>query len=173
MNISSVIWFTGLSSSGKTTLSKKLYGIMKEKLPSLVLLDGDNIRKIFGADLGFSKEDRFEQINRIQNITKLLLNQGVTVIVAALYCNEAIQSWNRKYLDNYFEIYLKASLPTLINRDKKNLYVPAQQGKIKNVVGVDIDYHLSLSPDLTLDMDVPSTPDSAVNKILSHLNLNL
>jgi len=153
MRTPSVIWLTGLSSSGKTTISKRLYNNLAEKHSPIVLLDGDDIRVAFGEDLGHKESDRIIQIKRIQNIANILVKQNVSVIVAALYSSEDLLRWNRLNLQNYFEIYLKASIKTVESRDTKNLYSPALDGKIKNVVGIDIDYSHPKNSDVVVDMD--------------------
>ena len=167
-----VIWFTGLSSSGKTTLSKNLHSTFEKEVVSLVLLDGDDIRTAFGEDLGHGQDDRFTQIRRIQNISKILVDQGISVIVAALYANEELLLWNRKYLKNYFEIYLQASIKTVMSRDTKNLYAPAINGNLKNVVGVDIGYDDPKSPDIIIDMDRPNNVSDTIRHLTDRINLS-
>ena len=170
MKIPSVIWITGLSSSGKTTISKGLYKELIDQYSPLVLLDGDDIRIAFGEDLGHKEKDRIIQIKRIQNISNLLVKQNVNVLVAALYSNDKLLNWNKLNFKNYFEIYLKASIKTVQSRDTKNLYSPALNGKIKDVVGIDINYKDPENSDLVIDMDAnPSIPD-VLTKIIKELS---
>ena len=173
MNRPFVIWFTGISGAGKTTLSEKLYNHLKKDHRALVLLDGDDIRLAFGGDLGYEEENRFIQIQRIQHISNIIVRQGVSVIVAALYSHEELLLWNRKHFRNYFEIFLDMSISEALKRDTKNLYLPAQSGKISNVVGIDIDYRVPKSPDIVIDMNQAQTPDSSFKMITSKLEFSI
>src|SRR5580698_9930829 len=114
-----IIWVTGISGAGKTTLCLALQRILKPKLPELVLLDGDVIRDIFGNDLGFAEADRKRQIARIQSIARELDRQDLVVLVAALYSHPSLLEWNRNNFPSYFEIYLEASISLVSSRDPK------------------------------------------------------
>ena len=127
-----VIWITGLSASGKTTLSRAYEKKYKNKFPNLVLLDGDLIRDLYGNDLGFKKSDRILQIKRLQSIALFLEKQSIIVIVAALYSDHNLLEMNRKLFDDYFEIYLKADVAQLQKREFKDLYKNALNGRIKD-----------------------------------------
>ena len=166
-----VIWFTGLSSSGKTTLSQRVYNILNKNINTLILLDGDDVRLAFGSDLGYREKDRLTQIKRIQRISKMLVGQGISVIVAALYSHGDLLKWNRDNFSNYLEIFLDISVSKATGRDNKNLYAPAQKGKIKNVVGIDIKYHKPEFSDITIDMNDESTPEHIVDKIMKKISV--
>ena len=97
-----VVWLTGISGAGKTTIAKSIYNFLKPKLKSLVFIDGDVIRDLYGNDLGFSEECRKIQISRVQKITSFLNKQNLPIIVAALYANKSILKWNRNNFPNYF-----------------------------------------------------------------------
>jgi len=146
-----VIWVTGLSGSGKTTLCNALYALLKPRMPQLVKLDGDEIRAAFGDDLGHAEADRVRQIQRIQKISGMLAEQGLAVLVAALYAHPDLLAWNRANLPRYFEIYLKADLDFLRRRDSKGLYGKAELGVMRNVVGIDIPWHAPRQADLVID----------------------
>ena len=103
-----VIWITGLSGVGKTTLATALYEAMKPGLPALVRIDGDEVRALFGNSLSFAESDRRLQIQRIQSLAAMLDGQGLTVIVAALYAHPELLAWNRDHFSDYFEVYLEA-----------------------------------------------------------------
>lgn len=142
-----VLWITGLSGAGKTTLAQAL----KERLApvsarSVVVLDGDMLRAACGNDLGHAEADRVVQISRMQRFARLLADQGVLVLAAALYASPALLAWNREHLANYFEIYIKAGLPALRARDNKGVY-----RQPRNVVGLDIPWMEPAAPDLVLD----------------------
>lgn len=162
-----VIWVTGLSGSGKTTLCTKLRDLLKSTIPELVLLDGDQVRQAFGEGLGYREEDRIVQIKRIQNLALMLSNQGMVVLVAALYANPELLAWNRENLTGYFEIYLEASLEALKLRDYKGLYQGASSGTIPNVVGMDIPWHSPQSPDLTVNTDELPDPEITAQRLIA------
>ena len=162
-----VIWSTGLSGSGKTTLAVALRDILKPQLPHTVLIDGDVIRDAFGESLGYAEPDRVIQINRIQRLAKILADQGLIVIVAALYSHPDLLAWNRKNLSEYFEIYLKASQDLLHRRDQKNLYSMAKKGETKNVVGIDIPWHAPQAPDLIFKADEEVQPQKMAQRVIA------
>lgn len=154
-----VIWVTGLSGSGKSTLCNALYAALKPSLPHLVKLDGDEIRAAFGNDLGHAEADRVRQINRIQGMAKVLGEQGLIVLVAALYANPDLLAWNRANLPGYFEVYVKADLDLLQSRDGKGLYRGAKSGNIRNVVGVDIPWREPIGSHLVIDASDAPPPE--------------
>lgn len=154
-----IIWITGLSASGKTTLSRAFEKKYKNKFPNLVLLDGDLIRDLYGNDLGFKKSDRILQIKRLQSIALFLEKQSIIVIVAALYSDHNLLEMNRKLFDDYFEIYLKADVAQLQKREFKDLYKNALNGRIKDVVGIDIPWNEPKNPDLIFKIWEEKSPD--------------
>ena len=162
-----VCWITGLSCSGKTTLSTALHNSLKKNMTNLILLDGDVLRDIFGNDLGHKEEDRKIQIRRLQHLSKLLSNQGLFVIVAALYSNEELLNWNRNNFKNYYEIYLEASFEVLSKRDTRGLYGPLSSEL--NVVGRDIKWTPPRKSDIIINTD--NDPD--VNKLAMQIIENI
>jgi adenylylsulfate kinase-like enzyme len=145
-----VVWLTGLSGAGKTTIAEAMLCVVKPRLPSLVLIDGDVIRDLFGAGLGFDEEARKLQIGRIQRLAQFLDRQNIPVIVSALYSNPELMDWNRRNLSEYFEVYIDTPLETVIARDTKGLYSRARAGKLLHVVGLDIPWHIPESPDMVV-----------------------
>ena len=163
-----VIWITGLSGSGKTTLAHALSLRLKPRLPQLVLLDGDTVRAIFGG-LDYTEPSRHVQITRIRKLAGVLAMQGQIVIVAALYSHPQLLADNRSSLPGYFEVYLRASMGLLKQRDSKGLYAGAEAGDVPNVVGVDIPWHEPTAADLVIDADDGLTPDAMADRLLQHV----
>jgi adenylyl-sulfate kinase len=162
-----VIWVTGLSGSGKTTVCNALWELLKPRLPHLVLLDGDSVRQALGDGLGYREEDRVVQISRIQSLAKMLSDQGLVVLVAALYSSPKLMAWNRQNITHYFEIYLEASLESLKERDYKGLYKGATEGSIPNVVGMDIPWHVPEAPDLVISTERLESPEALAQQVVA------
>lgn len=160
-----VIWVAGLSRSGKTTLCREVARRLKSQLPQVVLVDGDEIRRIFADDLGYTEPDRVKQIGRIQRVAAMLARQELIVLVAALYASPDLLAWNRANLPGYFEVYLRASIDLLRSRDTNGLYRGALDGTLANVVGVDIPWQAPASPNLVLD----AGPEASVEMLASRL----
>ena len=148
-----VIWITGLSGAGKTTLSEQLIYDLRRRGDFVIGLDGDQVRSVISRDLDYSVESRIEQITRTRNLAKLLYDNGLTVVVSALYSNNELLSNNRLTFNNYFEVYLKVSIETLIKRDSKGIYNKYRRGKMNNVVGMDIEWQVPRKPDLIFEND--------------------
>lgn len=146
-----VIWFIGLSGAGKTVIGKKLSEKLREMGRPVVFVDGDIFRSIMGNDLGHTIEDRKRNADRICKFCQYFEKEGVDVVFAVLSLFHESQEWNRKYLSNYFEVYLDVSIETVKRRDSKGLYKKALRGEIKNVVGFDIQFKPPLSPDMVID----------------------
>ncbi|MBI4125589.1 MAG: adenylyl-sulfate kinase [Deltaproteobacteria bacterium] len=158
-----VIWVTGLSGAGKTTLCRALYDRLKTHIPQLVWLDGDVVRKAFGNDLGYSEEERQTQLKRLQNLAKVLSHQGLVVLVAVLYSHPDFLKWNRQNFPEYFEIYLSVALDVLRQRDEKGLY----NGSVRNVVGLDIPWHPPQTPALKINVDYKIPPERLALDVIS------
>ena len=159
-----IIWITGLSSSGKTTLSNKLYNELNE-IPKLIQVDGDVVREIFDETSDYSINGRIRQINRIQKISKFLEKNNFTVIVSALYSNNELLTWNRENFKNYYEIFIDVPITILKKRDKKGVY-----SNNKNVVGLDIDWEKPIaSADLILEYEDKLKPNEMLAKVLEGL----
>tara|TARA_Y100000588_G_C14069752_1_gene845268 strand:+ start:127 stop:639 length:513 start_codon:yes stop_codon:yes gene_type:complete len=155
-----VIWLTGLSDSGKTSISKEFLRI-SSKENKFISIDGDDIRLIFNNKLGFSKPERIKHINHIQKLAKFLEQNHIMVIVSALYCNSDILKWNRKNFKKYIEVFVKTDKKTLIKRDTKGIYNNYKNKKMKNVVGFDIRYFAPKNPDILIDTNKSSIEKSA------------
>ena len=164
-----VIWVTGLSGSGKSTLCEALRPKLKALRANLVMLDGDVIRAAFGSDLDFHEADRVKQIRRIQAIAKVLADQDITVLVAALYSHPELLEWNRKNLRGYFEVYVNADVQFLLKRDGKKLYSRARSGEMTNVVGIDIPWHAPKNPDMVIEAAAMTPPHILADQVIERL----
>jgi len=163
------IWFTGLSCSGKSTLSKKVEAELRRRgLNKIEVLDGDVVRMNLSKGLGFSKEDRDTNIKRIGFVCKLLTRNGVIAIAAAISPYREIRDFNRKEIGNFVEVYCKCPLKVCIERDVKGLYKKALAGEIKDYTGVDDPYEEPLNPEVILETDRESHEES-VAKIIRKL----
>ena len=154
-----VIWLTGISGAGKTTLSDAIARRFKSVVPELVQIDGDEIRELFGASLTYRETDRYEQILRIQRLARMLDRQNMLVLVAALYGHPDLFARNRKIFSEYFEVYLEAPLGLVKRRDPKELYRKLERGEMNNVVGIDIPWHAPENPDLQINSEQETDPD--------------
>lgn len=165
-----VLWFTGLSGSGKSTLSHAV----EEKLHQLgsrtFVFDGDNVRHGLCSDLGFSDEDRVENIRRIGEMTKLFLDAGVISLTAFISPFQKDRERVRSLFSNedFLEIYCKCTLETCETRDVKGLYKRARTGEIKEFTGISSPYEEPENPELIIETDILSLEDS-VKKVLDLL----
>jgi len=160
-----VIWITGLSGAGKTSLARALARRFKPQIPEMVIIDGDDVRRLFGPSLGYREQDRYTQIRRIQAIARMLDGQGMVVVVAALYAHPDLLAWNRENFSSYFEVYLDAPLELVGERDSKGLYARAARGETANVVGFDIPWRAPENPDLRVGVGRGWEPDEIVVEI--------
>ena len=165
-----VLWFTGLSGSGKSTLAHVLEERLFNKGCKTFVLDGDNVRHGLNSNLDFSDNDRKENIRRIGEVAKLMLESGLIVMTAFISPFREDRAAVRNLISNndFIEIYCKASLKTCEERDVKGLYKRARAGEIKNYTGIDSPYEAPENPELIIDTD-KETLDESVSKIYSFL----
>lgn len=161
-----VIWMTGLSGAGKTTVCETIVRLLKPSIPELGLVDGDVVRDVFGNDLDYSEPSRVRQIKRIQSLAKVMDEQKFVILVAALYSHPNLLRWNRANFSSYFEVYLNASLDLVRSRDPKGLYAKADSGEMKHVVGIDVPWHAPLTPDLTIRASNDVTPEAVARQVI-------
>jgi adenylylsulfate kinase len=168
-----VLWFTGLSGSGKSTLAHGLEEKLFQKGCRTFVLDGDNVRHGLNSDLDFSEKGRTENIRRISEVSKLMLESGLIVMTAFISPFNKDRDEVRKLIssDDFIEIYCKARLETCEARDVKGLYKRARAGKIKNYTGIDSPYEKPENPELVIDTDQQSLEESMSN-ILDFLKSN-
>lgn len=172
------LWFTGLPSSGKSTLAQSVAAELRARGRAVEVLDGDVVRAHLSKGLGFSKEDRDENIRRIGFVCGLLSRHGVAAIAAAISPYRAIRDEVRASTEHFVEVYVKASVETCAQRDVKGLYKKALAGEIKNFTGVNDPYEPPLSPELTVETEKESPEQSAariVRKLeeLGHLEASV
>lgn len=155
------IWFTGLPCSGKTTLATLLYNyFLQQGISAVELLDGDVVRQYLTRGLGFTKQDRDENIKRIGWLSRMLNKHGVNAIVAAISPYREVREEQRKLSENFFEVYVNCPVEICEQRDVKGMYKKARQGLIKHFTGVDDPYEEPLNPDLTIETDKLNVEDS-------------
>ena len=156
-----VLWLCGLSGSGKSTLANALERSLHAEGKYVVILDGDNLRSGLNADLGFSDEDRNENIRRTAEVAKILSNNGAIVILSLITPQEEFRQQARDIIgDSYLEIYIKADFETCQQRDVKGLYAKQAKGEIKNFTGAGSGFVEPKKPDLIIDTDVLSEEES-------------
>ena len=165
-----IIWFTGLSGSGKSTLSHGLEQILLEKGLVAYVLDGDNVRQGLNKDLDFSDAGREENIRRISEVAKLMLDAGLIVISAFISPFEKDREFCRSIVDEneFVEIYLDCSLEECERRDVKGLYRRARAGEIKKFTGIDSPYEVPDHAEITINTKQLSVEES-LEKILDYL----
>ncbi|MGH9845442.1 MAG: adenylyl-sulfate kinase [Blastocatellia bacterium] len=166
------LWFTGLSGAGKTTLTEALLPHLGERGVAVEVLDGDEVRTNLSKGLGFSKEDRDANIRRIGYVSRLLSRNGVGVIAAAISPYREIRDEVRASIEGegarFVEVFVKASLDTLIARDVKGLYKKAIAGEIKQFTGVSDPYEEPLNPELVIESD-HETVEASAARVLAKL----
>ena len=146
-----LIWITGISASGKSTIAKRLYKVIKKRCKNTIFLDGDIFRDLNNNDLKYTLKDRNTNAQRITKFCKYFVDQNINVICAANLTSQKYRNWCRDNIKGYYEIFIDVPLEILVKRDFKNLYKKALKGKVKNVVGVDIPFKYPKSPNLILD----------------------
>jgi adenylylsulfate kinase len=163
------LWFTGLSGSGKTTITNLLVRELRARGSKLEVLDGDIVRENLSKGLGFSKDDRDTNIRRIAFVANLLSRNGVPVITAAISPYREIRDEARQMMDGRFiETYVKASVEVCEERDVKGLYAKARSGEIKEFTGVSDPYEPPKEPEIVCETERES-PDESARKILAFL----
>jgi adenylylsulfate kinase len=159
---SKVIWMTGLSGAGKTTLAKYLEEALFDKGFLTQVLDGDNIRSGINSNLGFTGVDRFENIRRIAEISRLFVNCGIITINCFISPTEDVRDMARRIIgqDDFIEVYVNAPLKVCEERDVKGLYTRARRGEIKDFTGITSPFETPESIDLEIRTDLLSIEES-------------
>jgi len=162
-----MVWFTGLSGSGKSTIAIALERELHQRGMLCRILDGDNIRSGINNNLGFTEADRVENIRRIAEVSRLFIDTGIITIAAFISPNSAIREMAADIIgrDDFLEIYVNTPLEACEQRDVKGLYAKARKGEIKNFTGISAPFEAPVRPALTLDTSV-LTLEESVHKLL-------
>mgnify|MGYP003858300095 CR=1 FL=1 len=165
-----LIWFTGLSGAGKSTVANAVESLLFEENKHTYLLDGDNVRHGLNKDLGFSDIGRIENIRRIGEVGKLFVDAGLIVLSAFISPFRSDRQMVRSLfpVGEFIEVHISTSLDVCEQRDPKGLYKKARAGKIKNFTGIDSDYEAPESPELFIDAGVLSV-ELAAKEIFNYL----
>jgi adenylyl-sulfate kinase len=168
-----IVWLTGLPASGKSTIAVALERELSAMGVHAHILDGDNIRRGLNADLGFSPEDRFENIRRIGEVAKLFCDAGLVVVTAFIspYCADRKRARSLVRKDDFVEVHVNTSLAVCEQRDPKGLYKKARAGKLTDFTGVSAPYEPPENPEIVLDTE-QLTPPECVERILRYLRDN-
>ena len=168
-----IIWIIGMSGAGKTVIGQQVHKEIIRSHPNTIFLDGDVFRLIMGDDLGHTVKDRKKNAGRFSRMCQFLDKQGFNVVCSILSIFPDSQKWNRENISDYFEVYLEVPFEELIRRDSKDLYQKALDGKISDVVGVDIEFKPPTSPDLILKNDGSLSIQNVANSILQKIPMVL
>lgn len=165
-----LLWFTGLSGSGKSTIAGALESALFKRGQHTYLLDGDNVRHGLCRDLGFSDQDRIENIRRVGEVAKLMADAGLIVLSAFISPFISERQAVRELFEQgeFIEVHMATSLAVCESRDPKGLYQKARAGEIKNFTGISSEYQAPVNPELVIDTDNQSVEQS-VDSIISYL----
>ena len=163
-----VIWLTGFSGSGKSTIARSLLDELKARGLKVEAFDGDEVRRNLSKGLGFSKEDRDTHNKRIIYVAKLLTRNGVNAIISLISPYRSTRAFARENLPNFMEVYLKCSIKECIKRDPKGLYKKALAGEITDMTGIQDPYEEPIDPELILDTEHDSSRKN-VAKVMDKL----
>ena len=163
-----VIWLTGLSAAGKTTLGRALCASLRALGYRVDQLDGDEIRRDLSSDLGFSAADRDENVRRIGQLAHRVASQGSIVVVSAMSPFRRARASVRDLIPNFIEVYVNAPVEICSNRDKKGIYRGARAGQLRDVPGVDLPYEPPSHPQIECRTD-RETVEESLQKILVYL----
>ena len=170
---SSIIWLTGLPASGKTTIARELEKNLHHMGLHTYILDGDNMRHGLNSDLGFSKENRRENVRRVAEVAKLFLDAGIIVICAFVSPYRDDREAARRLVEEseFVEVFVKCPLEVCMDRDPKSMYKKAVTGKMKTFTGVDDPYEEPVSPEIIIETNEVSLTEG-VNEIIQNLKEN-
>jgi bifunctional enzyme CysN/CysC len=160
---SAVVWLTGLSGAGKTTVAQQLERLLGDRAVHSCMLDGDRVRQGLSRDLGFTEQDRVENIRRVAEVARLMVDAGLIVITALISPFRADRQLARARFapGEFFEVFVDTPLAVAEQRDPKGLYARARRGELKNFTGIDSPYERPEQPDITIDTTQLSAQQAA------------
>jgi len=168
-----VIWITGLSGAGKTTLASEVVSRMRELGDAVVMLDGDELREVFGAVITNAKnhgtEGRLALAFQYAHLCRVIAGQGYTVVIATISLFSEIHAWNRANLPGYFEVYLKVPLEELRRRDPKGIYRRFDAGELADVAGLDLLIDEPAAADWVVEFDPSRRVNSVADDLMNQL----
>lgn len=172
-----VIWITGLSGAGKSTLAHEVATRLRAQGKQVVLLDGDELREVFGAVAhnarNHGREGRLALALQYAHLCRVIASQGLTVVIATISLFKEVHAWNRTNLTGYFEVYLKVPLDELRRRDPKGIYRRFDAGELADVAGLDLVVDEPEEPDLLLEYGQEMTVTIAADKLFEKVKGNI
>ncbi|QLQ25745.1 MAG: adenylyl-sulfate kinase [Dechloromonas sp.] len=171
----SVVWITGLSGAGKSTLGAALAGRLRVTGNAVVLLDGDELREVFGAVAAnaqnHGREGRLALAMQYAHLCRVIAAQGLTVVIATISLFREVYTWNRENLPSYFEVYLKVPVEELRRRDPKGIYRRFDAGELSNVAGLDLPIDEPEAADWVVEFTPERSVASLAEVLLNRLNV--
>lgn len=165
-----VIWITGLSGAGKSTLAHIVAERLRERGERLVVLDGDELREVFGAAAAnadnHGREGRLALAMQYAHLCRVMASQGITVVIATISLFREVHGWNREHLPDYFEVYLKVPLDELRRRDPKAIYRRFDAGEVDNVAGLDLPVDEPEAADICFEFEPGMTPPQIADALI-------
>jgi cytidine diphosphoramidate kinase len=170
---SKVIWITGLSGAGKSTISREVVLKLRDFGMPVVLLDGDELRELFGAvatnTQNHGRAGRIDLAMKYSYLCQMLASQGLTVVIATISLFHEIHDWNRRNLPGYFEVYLRVPIKILQHRDPKGIYRKYKSGELQNVAGLDLVIDEPELPDMVFNYDKEQKPVDIANEVIKQI----
>jgi adenylylsulfate kinase len=171
----SVYWITGLSGAGKTTLAQEVTILLKKLGKSVVILDGDSLREVFGVaadnNNNHDRKGRLDLALQYGRLSLLLASQGFTVVIATISLFREVHAWNRENLPDYFEVFLKVPIDELRRRDPKGIYRRFDNGELVHIAGLDIEVDEPLAADLVMEFDPNNSPKLLADLLIKALRI--
>ena len=166
-----IVWITGISGAGKTTIGEKVFNYLDAQGKNVIFLDGDSLRKIFSStkDTSYERENRIKLALQYSKLCKFLSDSGLNVVISTISMYKEVFKWNKENLDNYFDIYLKVPKEVVQRRDAKGLYADLNSGKVSNVAGFDLKIDEPEDPKLIIKNHGEISPTDAFNSVIDLL----